>query len=130
MPARLATLHNEDIDPRRDLAQRMFLRADQRGDGHAVLLAQRDHRGRGDAQRVGDQPDGMAERDVEHRERQIGIEGRRRVAVGTFRGHREMVTFGETGDERAMLGGHLIGERGAIDPLRTAGRKIFRDQHV
>ena len=58
----------------------MLLGADQRRDGHAVFLAHVDHGPRRHAERVGDQPDRMPERDIEHLQRALRIEGLRRLA--------------------------------------------------
>ena len=84
MAAGLGALHDQDIDAGRDLAQRMLLGADQRRDGNAVLLAHVDHRLRRHAKRVGDQPDRVTERRLEHLQRALPIE-RLRLVVGDVR---------------------------------------------
>ena len=72
MPTRFGALRNDDVDSGLGLANRVFLGADQRRHGHAAPLAFLDHRGRGDAQRIGDQPDRMAEGDFHQREPVFG----------------------------------------------------------
>ena len=60
-----AALSDQEIDARMDLANGVFLGADQRAYGHAMLLAAFNHHGRRNAQRVGDEPDGVTECDLE-----------------------------------------------------------------
>src|SRR4051794_39140123 len=71
MAAGLGALRDQDIDTGRDLAQRMLLGTDERCNGHAMLAALVDHRLRRHAERICDQFDRVAERNVEHVERTL-----------------------------------------------------------
>ena len=62
MAARFAARNDKDIDPGADLRQRMIAGADERGDRHAMPLAEFEHQLRRHAERVGDQANRMAER--------------------------------------------------------------------
>src|SRR3546814_6681238 len=58
-------LDDEYVDPGARLRQRMIARAYQRRDRHIVPFAEVEHQLRRHAERVGDQPDRMAEGDLE-----------------------------------------------------------------
>ncbi len=74
MAACLAALCDDDIDARFGLPDGMFLRADQCGDGNTAAFAFLDHGRRSDAQRIGDQPDGMAKCDFHQRKAVFGCD--------------------------------------------------------
>src|SRR3546814_20835287 len=57
MAARLAALRDQQVDAGLDLANRMLLGADQGAHRDAMRPGPRDHRRRGDAKRVDDQPE-------------------------------------------------------------------------
>jgi len=74
MATGLGALYHQDIDAGRDLAQRVFLGADQRRDGDAVLFAHLDHRFGRNAERIGDQADRMPKRCIENFQRALCVE--------------------------------------------------------
>ena len=63
--ARFSARDDEDIDPGADLREGVIARADERGDGDIVALAEFEHQRRRHAERVGDQVDRVAEGDFE-----------------------------------------------------------------
>jgi len=113
-----------------DLPQRVLPGADQRRDRHAMLLALIDHGLRRDAERVGDQPDRMAEGYLEQIHRGLGIEGLRLV-VGDAGGRKlDVVFLQEIAGEVAVLRRDARLQALPGDVLLACGRDVFGDQHV
>ena len=100
MPARLGPLGDDEVDPGGLLTAGVLGRAGQRGDHDAPVPGLADQvRGRR-AQRARDQPDGVAERDVEE-----GARGLRGDAEGAGRGPQVLGEFGH-----AVAGEHVLDE--------------------
>ena len=130
MAAGLGALHHENIDAGRDLAQRVFLGADQGRDRHAVLLAHLDHRLWRHAQRIGDQADRMPERGVENFQRALRVE-RLRLIVGDIGGREFNAIFlQQVAGEGAMFGRNPRFQALPGDVLLAGGRDVFGNQHV
>ena len=83
MTAGLSTLHDEQINAGRNLAQRVLLGATQRADRHAVVAAHPHHLRRWHTERVDDQLDRVSKRNLQNVHGAAAIERLRLVVRRT-----------------------------------------------
>ena len=98
--------------------------------GTSCLRAHVDHRFRRHAERIRNQLDRMAERNVEHLERALRIERLRLVVGDVGRRQFDAVFLQEIAGEVAMLRRDPRFQALPGDVLFARGRDVFRDQHV
>ena len=95
-----------------------------------MLLAHVDHRFRRHAERIGDQPDGVAERGLENFQRALSVERLRLVVIDAGLRQFDAVFFQEVAGECAVLVRNSRFQAFPGDVLLARGGDVLRDQHV
>ena len=120
MAAGLTARNDEDIDAGAHLRQGVVARADERRDRHAVPLAEFEHQWRRNAERVGNQLDGMAKGDLEKLRgailAHIVAEALPRLARIVEAARVDIIFAEQVGGEGYEGGCFVFDERVALDP--------------
>ena len=131
MSASFGALGHDQIDAGLGVPPRVLGGAGQRGHHHVVVMGSSDQVGRRRAERAGDQPDTVSERDVQQRfvalRRDVELAGRQALLVG---GDRDAIADQQVVDECPVLFGQQLARLPRVDPTLLSADVLMRQQQV